>query len=66
MSLSRSTVSTHLAHIQALRAKHAALSSKIEREQRHPSISDLMIKQLKLEKLRLKEQIEDQGRLLTG
>lgn len=41
-----------------LRKKHQALSEFIETEQRHPASDDLDIKQLKLQKLHLKEEIE--------
>jgi hypothetical protein len=45
-------------HLDELRKKHQALSEIIEEEQRKPSSDDLNIKQLKLKKLHLKEQIE--------
>jgi hypothetical protein len=44
--------------INALKEKHAALSSKIESEARHSFHSESLICQLKKEKLLLKEQIE--------
>ena len=46
------------AHLSELRRKHQALSGVIEEEQRKPSSDDLNIKQLKLKKLYLKEEIE--------
>jgi hypothetical protein len=46
------------AHLSELRRKHQALSRVIEEEQRKPSSDDLNIKQLKLKKLYLKEEIE--------
>jgi hypothetical protein len=46
------------AHLSELRKKHEALSIKIEEEQRHPGSSDLMIRDLKRQKLYLKEEIE--------
>lgn len=46
------------AHLTELRKKHQALSDIIEEEQRKPSSDDLNIKQLKLKKLHLKEEIE--------
>ena len=45
-------------HLDELRKKHAALSEIIEEEQRKPSSDDLAIKQLKVRKLHLKEEIE--------
>lgn len=46
------------AHVQELRKKHAALSTQVEEEIRHPGSSDLQIAELKKQKLRLKEEIE--------
>ena len=45
-------------HLSELRKKHQALSESIEEEQRQPSSDDLKVKQLKLKKLYLKEEIE--------
>ena len=45
-------------HLSELRKKHQALSDHIESEQRQPASNDLDIKQLKLQKLHLKEEIE--------
>jgi hypothetical protein len=45
-------------HLAELRKKHQALSQTIEFEQRQPGSDDLSIKQLKLKKLYLKEEIE--------
>ncbi|MBP7001558.1 DUF465 domain-containing protein [Amaricoccus sp.] len=49
------TLSSHLVE---LRKKHQALSEMIESEQLKPSSDDLSIKQLKVKKLHLKEEIE--------
>lgn len=46
------------AHLSELRKKHEALSEIIETEQRNPASDDLTIKQLKVKKLHLKEEIE--------
>ena len=46
------------AHLTEVRKKHQVLSATIESEQRHPGSDDLDIKQLKLKKLQLKEEIE--------
>jgi hypothetical protein len=45
-------------HLTELRRKHQALSEEIEAEQRHPSSDDIGIRQLKVKKLHLKEEIE--------
>jgi hypothetical protein len=45
-------------HLSELRKKHQALSDIIEEEQRRLSSDDLNIKQLKLKKLHIKEEIE--------
>jgi hypothetical protein len=44
-------------HLAELRKKHQALSEQIEEEQRHPGSDDLTIKQLKVQKLHIKEEI---------
>ena len=45
-------------HLTELRKKHRNLSDQIEAEQRTPASDDLSIKQMKLKKLHLKEEIE--------
>lgn len=45
-------------HLTELRKRHQALSEMIEAEQRYPGSDDLSIKQLKVKKLHLKEEIE--------
>jgi hypothetical protein len=45
-------------HLSELRKKHQALSEMIEAEQLSPGSDDLNIKQLKVKKLHLKEEIE--------
>ena len=45
-------------HLEELRKKHQALSEVIEAEQRQPAADDQSIKQLKVRKLHLKEEIE--------
>jgi hypothetical protein len=44
-------------HLQELKKKHANLSEKVEQAQRSPGVDDLAIRELKKEKLRLKEEI---------
>ncbi len=45
-------------HLSELRKKHQALSEMIEAEQLSPGSDDLNIRQLKVKKLHLKEEIE--------
>ena len=45
------------AHLQELKKKHAHLSQRVEEAHRSPSTDDLDIRDLKKEKLRLKEEI---------
>lgn len=51
-------VSAQGARINALKAKHAAISDKIEKEVQHHFHSESLISRLKKEKLLIKEQIE--------
>lgn len=46
------------AHLTELRKKHQALETQVEDAHRSPSTDDLMIRSLKKEKLRLKEEIQ--------
>jgi len=50
--------STPLGRLEALQNKHKKLSNKIEVEQSHYILNDAEIRALKLEKLRVKEEIE--------
>ena len=45
-------------HLEALRAKHAALEDRIHEEQKFPATSPVILRELKLQKLRIKEEIE--------
>ncbi len=45
-------------HVQELRKKHQTLSDQVEAAERSPSCDELEIRQMKRQKLRLKEQIE--------
>lgn len=49
------------AHLQELKKKHATLSERVEQEQRSPGADDLSLRELKKEKLRLKEEIQRLG-----
>ena len=44
-------------HIEELKKKHQVLSTAVDKAQRSPGVSDLEIRELKKEKLRLKEEI---------
>ena len=46
------------AHIRELESRHRKLEDQIADMMNHPSVDDLEIKKLKLEKLHLKEEIE--------
>lgn len=45
-------------HLQELRRKHQALSQKVEEAQRNPAANDMVIAEMKKQKLRLKEEIQ--------
>lgn len=45
-------------HLEELRRKHQRLSTQVEEALRSPSVDDLEIKSLKIQKLRIKEEIE--------
>jgi hypothetical protein len=45
-------------HLQELQKKHETLSRQVETAQRSPGSDDLVIGELKKQKLRLKEEIE--------
>ncbi len=48
-------------HVQELQKKHQALSAQVEAAERSPSSDELEIRQMKRQKLRLKEQIQRLG-----
>ncbi len=54
----RAMSSAHVSRIKALREKHAFLSDTIEKMQGRPSTTDFYLRQLKKQKLMLKEEIE--------
>lgn len=47
-----------MAHVEELKKKHQSLSEAVEEAQRMPGSDDLVIADLKRQKLRLKEQIQ--------
>jgi hypothetical protein len=63
----RGHVSSQVSRLNALQEKHAALSSRIEEAQHSLSTTDFYLRQLKKQKLVLKEEIENlHGRRATG
>lgn len=44
-------------HLQELKKKHANLAATVEEEQRSPAVDPLTLRNMKKEKLRLKEEI---------
>lgn len=44
--------------VQALQSKHQILSERIDEAQRHPSTADFYVRQLKKQKLMIKEELE--------
>lgn len=50
-------LSAQTSRIEALRNRHAILSSKIEKAYQSPSTTDFYLRQLKKEKLALKEEM---------
>lgn len=55
---SSATASAQSARLDALRARHTALSDKIDKEQSRAAMSEWYVRDLKKQKLRLKEEIE--------
>lgn len=55
---SRVLTSHQPSRVEALRAKHAVLSTRLEEAQKSPSTNDFYLRQLKKQKLMLKEEIE--------
>lgn len=51
-------LSSQSSRLEALRKRHSHISDRIEEAHRRPSTTDFYLRQLKKEKLMLKEQIE--------
>lgn len=51
-------------HLDQLKARHAALDSKIQEEETHPSADHIQIAAMKREKLHVKEEIAKLSRQL--
>lgn len=60
MQTARAT--SHSGRILALQAKHAALDEQIEEAQKHVATADDLLRYLKREKLKVKDQIEEEGK----
>lgn len=58
MQTARATQPVEPGRLEALRARHAQISSKLERIQKRPAAQDADLKELKRQKLMLKDQIE--------
>ena len=56
--MTQGLVSSQSARLQALQNRHQALSEKIDRENKRPAANPLYIRQLKMLKLRVKDEIE--------
>jgi hypothetical protein len=55
-------VSSQSARLEALKNKHRTLSRQIDEEHKYPAANMLYLRHLKLQKLRLKEEIEEARR----
>ncbi len=51
-------LASQASRLEALKSRHTALSHHIEKEQQHASSEDHQIKELKLARLHIKEEIE--------
>lgn len=51
-------LSAQKSRLEALRQRHAVLSNKVEEAHKSPSTTDFYLRQLKKQKLSLKEEIE--------
>ncbi|NML04774.1 DUF465 domain-containing protein [Sphingomonas sp. G-3-2-10] len=47
----------HTAHLSALNAKHAVLDQRIATESQRPKPDDILLRELKRQKLRVKEEM---------
>lgn len=61
MPTSNGASASHHNHLEALRARHAALEEQIHEEQKFPAANMAILRDLKRQKLRLKEEIEQQA-----
>lgn len=56
MILSREP-STESSRLEALKARHLAISNEIKEDSKHPAVDDLMLRSKKLKRLKLKDEI---------
>jgi hypothetical protein len=49
-------------HLSALKNKHNAMKIEIENCKKHPSVSDEVIRSMKIDKLRIKDEIEKESK----
>ncbi len=57
MPFSREQSSAQSGRLEALRTRHATLARRIEEEEKHPSTGSPFIRRMKIEKLRLRDEI---------
>ena len=55
---SQAHVPAQVERLEALRRKHSVIDKQIKEEQRRPAMSDQIIRSLKSEKLKVKDEIE--------
>ncbi|MCC7305697.1 MAG: DUF465 domain-containing protein [Alphaproteobacteria bacterium] len=60
--MSERGLATAQSRVQALQQKHAILSSRIHEAHNHPSSTDFYLRQLKKERLLIKEALEEMRR----
>ena len=58
MQTSQATRASETGRLEALKARHAKLSQQLESIQKRPAVSDIDLKELKRQKLLLKDEIE--------
>lgn len=66
MPNSRGHISAKPGRLEALQARHMAVNTELEEEQKHSSVSDESLRRLKAEKLKLKDEIEEQKRIAVS
>ena len=58
MTAPRGHEQLYTSRLDALKARHAALSSALDEQMKYPATSDFDLRKLKIEKLKIKEKIE--------
>ena len=59
MNTSRGHQPLYSPRLDALKARHAALSNILDEQRKHPATNEFDLRRLKIEKLRIKEEIEN-------